>query len=93
MFGINVDRILSGITLLRDGNVWWRFCHDHKLDLVVCRETLTGRRYNDNILEPMVYPHFHAQSAACPVFQNDNARPHRTRIVKDSMTQEGIGTL
>ena len=73
--------------------VWGCFSHDHKLELKVVRQTLTEQRYIDNILEPIVYPHFRAHQAACSIFQDKNARPHRACIVTDSLTQEGIENL
>ena len=79
----------------RDGSimVWGCFSHDHKPDLKVVRQTLTGQRYIDVILEPIVYPHFRAHQAARPTFQDDNARPHSARIVTDSLAQEGFEKL
>ena len=47
------------------------FSHDHKLDLKVVRQTLTGQCYIDDILEPIVYPYFRAHQAARPIFQDD----------------------
>ena len=73
--------------------VWDCFSHDHKLDLKVVRQTLTGQRYIDDILEPIVDPHFQAHQAARPIFQDDNVHPHRARIVTDSLAQEGIENL
>ena len=73
--------------------VWGCFSHDHKLELKVVKQTLTGQRYIDDILEPIVYPHFRAHQAARPVFQDDNARPHWARIVTDSLAKEGIENL
>ena len=73
--------------------VWGCFSHDHKLDLKVVRQTLTGQRYIDDTLEPNVYPHFRAHQAARPIFQDDNAHPHRLRIVTDSLAQEEIENL
>ena len=40
-----------------------------------------------------MYPHFRAHQAARPIFDDDNARPHRACIVTDSLTQEGIENL
>ena len=37
----------------------------------------------------MVNPHFYAQRAARPLFQDDTARLHRARIVTDNLAQEG----
>ena len=69
--------------------VWGCFSHDHKLDIKDVRQTLTRQRYIDDI----VYPHFRAHQAVCPIFQDDNARPHRAYIVTDSLAQEGIENL
>ena len=74
--------------------VWDCFSYDHKLDLKVVRQTLTGQRYIDDILEPIVYPHFRAHQSARPILQDDNARPHRACIVADSLAQgEGMENL
>ena len=73
--------------------VWGCFNHDHKLDLKVVRQTLTGKRYIGDILKPIVYPHCRAHQTVRPIFQDDNARPHRARIVTDSLAQEGIENL
>ena len=40
-----------------------------------------------------MYLHFRAHQAARPIFQDDNARPHRAHIVTDSFAQEGIENL
>ena len=75
------------------------FSHDHKLDLKIVKQTLTGQRYIDEIHEPIVYPHFQAHQAARPIFQDYNADcpstydVYRARIVTDSLAQEGIDTL
>ena len=69
------------------------FSHYHKLGLVVVRQTLTGQRYIDDIFQPIVYPHFQAHEAARPRFQNNNARPRRTRVVTDYLAQGGIDKL
>ena len=73
--------------------VWGCFSDDHKLDLKVVRQFLTGQRYIVDILEPIVYPHFQAHQAARPISQGDNARPHRACIVKDYLVQVGIENL
>ena len=57
--------------------VWGCISHDHKLDLKDVRQTLTRQRYIDDILEPIVYPHYPAHQSARPIFQEGNARLHR----------------
>ena len=71
------DNVVAETEMFGGGSVmvWSCFSHDHKLDLVVVRQTLTGQRYIDDILQPIVYPHFRAHQAAHPIFQDDNARP------------------
>ena len=54
---------------------------------------MTGERFTDDILEPIVYPHFRAHQAARPILQDGNTRPHRTCIITDSLAQEGIADL
>ena len=92
-----------GQDLLQDGEnemfsggsiiVWGCFSHDHKLDLKLIRQTLTGQHYIDDILEPIVYSHFRAHQAAHPIFHDDNARPHRPHSFTDSLALEGIENL
>ena len=40
-----------------------------------------------------MYTIYQVHQAAFPIFQDDNARPHRVRIVTDSLEQEGIKNL
>ena len=49
--------------------LWDCFTHDHKLYLLVVRQTLTGQRYIDDNLQPIVYPYFRAHQAARPIFR------------------------
>ena len=46
------DNVVAEIEMFGGGSVmvWGCFNHDHKLDLVVVRRTLTGQRYIDDIL-------------------------------------------
>jgi hypothetical protein len=54
-----------------------------KLDLYVLDGNLTGQKYRDNVLAPRVVPHFDNHAFADrPMFMDDNARPHRARIVQ-----------
>jgi transposase len=59
-----------------DVTVWGCFSFDCKLDLYVHDGNLTGQKYRDNVLAPRVVPHFDNHAL------DDNARPHRTRIVQ-----------
>ena len=65
-----------------DVTVWGCFSFDCKLDLYVLDGNLTGQTYRDNVLPPRVVPLFDNHAwADRPMFMNDNARPHRARIV------------
>lgn len=74
--------------------VWGCFSNDCKLPLQVIDGTLNGQKYRDDILDSHVLPHFENHALADrPVFQDDNARPHRARIVRDFIEAESIETF
>ncbi len=52
---------------------------DRRTDLVQVIVTLTGQRYIDEILTPHVMPQSRNVGANF-IFQQDNARPHTTRV-------------
>ncbi|GFT46441.1 transposable element Tcb2 transposase [Trichonephila clavipes] len=59
-------------------------------DLHIIRNgTLTGRRYADEILRPHVI-HYAGAIGDSFVFQDDNARPHRARLVENMLEAETI---
>ena len=61
-----------------------------RTDLVVIENgSLTGQRYRDEILRPVVHPY---AGAMWPHFllMDDNARPHRARLVEEFLEEEGI---
>ena len=67
------------------------FSFDWKLDLYVLDGNLTGQKYRDNVLAPRVVPHFDNHALANrAMFMNDNARPHRARIVQPCFTARGF---
>jgi hypothetical protein len=53
---------------------------------------MTGIRYRDSIVQPNVIPFIQAQ-ANNVTFQQDNARPHVTRVVRDYLTQQNVDLL
>ena len=69
--------------------VWAGISTNGKTDLVVVPGTLNGRRYIDEILRPHVIPYLR-QMGPNSIFQDDNARPHRARIVDDFLRQNGV---
>ena len=86
------DNVVAKTKMFGGGSimVWGCFSHDHKLDFKVVRQTLTGQHYIDDILEPIVYPHFLAHQAEHPIFQDANACPHRACVATDSLEKRGL---
>ncbi|GFY19191.1 transposable element Tcb2 transposase [Trichonephila clavipes] len=65
--------------------VWGGISIGGHTDLHIIRNgTLTGRRYADEILRPHVIPYAGAIGDSF-VFQDDNARPHRARLVENML--------
>ncbi|GFU52500.1 transposable element Tcb1 transposase [Trichonephila clavipes] len=70
--------------------VWGGISIGGRTDLHIIRNgTLTGRRYADEILRPHVIPYAGAFGDSF-VFQDDNARPHRSRLVENMLEAETI---
>ena len=69
--------------------VWGGISFDGATDLYVVPGTMTGARYRDEILHPVVRP---IAGAIGPEFilMDDNARPHRAAIVNEYLAMEGI---
>lgn len=70
--------------------VWAGISYDGRTDLYVIRNgSLTGVRYRDEILNPFVRPY---AGAVGPEFllMDDNARPHRARVVSRFLEEETI---
>ncbi|GFS70766.1 transposable element Tcb2 transposase [Trichonephila clavipes] len=61
--------------------VWGAIAYDSRPTLIVMRGTLTGERYVDDILRPHVGSFLNVLPGA--IFQQDNARPHTTRVARD----------
>ncbi|GFW67083.1 transposable element Tc1 transposase [Trichonephila clavipes] len=61
--------------------VWRRPAFDSRSTLSVMRGTLTGQRYVDDILRPLVGPFLNGLPGA--IFQQDNARLHTARVAQD----------
>ncbi|GFW76508.1 uncharacterized protein TNCV_1582871 [Trichonephila clavipes] len=53
--------------------------------------TVTGLRYRDEILDPYVRP-YAAAIGNDFILMDDNARPHRARIVEEYLEDHGFGT-
>ena len=68
--------------------VWGGISYDGCTDLYVIRNgSLTGVRYRDEILAPIVRP-FAGAIGDDFILMDDNARPHRSRLVNQYLEQE-----
>ena len=65
-------------------NVWGCFSLRCNLDLYVLNGTMNGQMYRDSDNHPL---------ASRPFYMDDNARPHRARIVNQYKQQEAIDTI
>ena len=57
--------------------------------LIIVEGNLTGQRYIDQILTPVVIPYIGGMGKDV-VFMDDNARPHRARIVDTCLRQHHV---
>ena len=74
--------------------VWGCFSLNCKLDLYVLDGTLTGQKYRDQTLCPLVVPHFDCHPLTSrPILMDANVRPHRACIVQNYLQQEAIELL
>jgi hypothetical protein len=69
--------------------VWAGISIDGKTDLHVIAGNLSGVRYRDEILHPIVKPYAGAVGDGF-ILMDDNARPHRARVVTDYLENETI---
>ncbi|GFX08857.1 transposable element Tcb2 transposase [Trichonephila clavipes] len=70
--------------------VWGGISVGGRTDLHIIRNgTLMGRRYADELLRPYVIPYAVAIGDSF-VFQDDNSRPHRARLVENMLEAEII---
>jgi hypothetical protein len=69
--------------------VWAGISIDGKTDLHVIAGNLSGVRYREEILHPIVRPYAGAVGGGF-ILMDDNARPHRARVVTDYLENETI---
>ena len=72
--------------------VWGGKTAHGRTPLVVVAGNRTGIRYRHDIVQPYVIPFIQAQ-ANNVTFQQDNARPHVVRVVRDYLTQQNVDLL
>ena len=70
--------------------VWGGISVRPRIELLVLKGTLTGQRYINEVLQPVVLPFVQQQHV---VLQDDNARPHRARIVQQFLQQNNVDQL
>ena len=70
--------------------IWGGISMGGRTDLyVLTGQTMNAQRYLDNVIRPIVVPYAGAIGPQF-VLMDDNARPHRARIVNNFLDQEGI---
>ena len=72
--------------------VWGGFSLHHRTPLYHIKGNLTGLRYRDEILRPLVLPALNTIGAGAHL-QDDNARPHRARVVRDFLQQNQVNVM
>jgi len=73
--------------------VWGGISIGGRTDLVVLqRVSMNARRYLDMVLRPIVLPYAGAIGENF-ILMDDNARPHRARLVRDFLDSEGIESM
>jgi transposase len=73
--------------------VWGMMSGNTKSPLLTINGNLNGQRYRDEVLDVVVRPHFQQHRAQRPLFMDDNARPHRARLVGDFKQAQNITSL
>lgn len=74
--------------------VWGCFSYRCKLGMHILQGNMNGQTYRDLVLRNIVVPHFDNHPLASrPLYMDDNARPHRARIVTEYKEQESIDTI
>ena len=72
--------------------VWGGISIHYRTPLYVVDSNLRGIRYLNEIIRPLVLPGLQ-QIGVGAVLQDDNARPHRARVVTDFLRQQGIARM
>ena len=75
------------------GMVWAGISATAKTDLVFIDGNLNGQRYIDEVLTPHVLPFLRQMPVADPIFQDDNGRPNRARVVDDFLRVNNVNRM
>ena len=73
--------------------VWGMMSYEHKTPLSTVHGNLNATWCRDEILDITVRPHFQQFQAEQPIFMDDNAHPHRTRLVYTYKVWHDIDSL
>ena len=71
---------------------WEGITERDRTPLVAVTGNLTGIHYRDEIVQRYLIPFIQAQ-ANNVTFQQDNARPHVPRVIRDYFTQQNVDVL
>ena len=72
--------------------VWGGITSQHRTICVIVDGNITGVRYRDEIIQPIVIP-FLRQHGPGITFQHDNARPHTARVVGHVLNENNVDVL
>lgn len=72
--------------------VWAGFTNDHKIGLRIIEGNMNAVRYRDDILSDVILPFQHAHPAENFILVDDNATPHRARVVTEFKQAHNITT-
>ena len=72
--------------------IWGAFSFRERTPLHVINGNLNGNRYLREIIGPLVLPYLQRVGVGA-VFQDDNARPHRARVVTDFLRQNNVNRM
>ena len=70
--------------------VWGGISAVGKTLLIVIDGNMTAQRYRDEVLQPVALPYLRRNLGLNSVFQDDNTRPHRARIINEYLRDEGM---
>ena len=75
--------------------VWVAINHNFISSLIIFRNTLTARRYIDQVLRPelLLLIRRHQNVNNPPTFPQDNARPHNARLTMDFLNTNGVNVM
>lgn len=85
------DCCIERTTAFHGGSVmvWGGISSGGRTELIILQGNLNAARYQQEILDPVAIPYVRALGPNA-MLQDDNARPHRARIITDHLIQQGI---